>query len=310
MIASCASAAVTQVDDPISAARFAAGDRWASQVDRLCGMGGERPPMPPLPKNATFPITLPEVENWPEPAARIFDNLYFVGSKGVSAFAIVTPDGIIITDAMWAYDVERSVAGGLRSFGIDPAKIKYVIIPHGHPDHYGGANFLHDSFGAKIVAPKGDLEMIKEYAGRDTTPVPKGYDMLVGDGDTLTLGGTTVTFHAMPGHTPGGVAMSFPVNVKGKQHNMLIWAAGGATPNTAEKLQMQIPALTKLMEIAKERKFDALADNHGSHMPAAEWRTHPEKGNPFLVGSRDVIGYLEMRLNCDKARLQALGNDK
>jgi metallo-beta-lactamase class B len=285
----------------VDAARAAAGAHWADKVDGLCGLKNMDRPDPTA--NVKGPVTLPQVPNWPEPPARIFDNLYFVGSKGVSAFAIITSDGIIITDAMWAYDVERSVAGGLKTLGLHPAKIRYVIIPHGHPDHYGGAQFLHDTFGAKIVAPRGDLDMIKLYTTRDTTPPPKQYDLLVGDGDTLTLGDTTVTFYVMPGHTPGGVVMSFPVTDGGKPHRMLIWAAGGGTPGSPEKQQMQIPALKRLIAAAKASGIDAVAENHGSHLLVESMKADTKAGNPFLVGNPAVLGYLTMRLECDEARL-------
>lgn len=289
----------------IAAARAAAGSKWADKVDGLCGLGN-RPPVrdPSDPAfNRQLPVTLPEVKDWPEDPAKIFDNLYFVGSKGVSAFAIVTDAGIIITDAMWAYDIERSVVDGLTKLGLDAKQIKYVIIPHGHPDHYGGANFLHDRFGAKIVAPRGDLDTIKEYEKRDTTPIPKAYDVLIGDGDSLTLGKTTVNFHIMAGHTPGGLVMTFPVFQGGTPHRMLIWAAGGGAPGGPEKQKMQVPGLEKLLTIVQSDKVDALAENHGSHALADSFRSNPGAGNPFLVGREAVTGFLRMRLECDLARL-------
>jgi metallo-beta-lactamase class B len=287
-------------DKHVEAARTAAHPLWSNRVDGLCGPNG--PERGDLTASVKAPVTSPEVPNWPEPPARIFDNLYFVGSKGVSAFAIVTSDGIIITDAMWAYDVEQSVAGGLRLLGLDPAAIRYVIVPHGHPDHYGGAQFLHDKFGAKIVAPRRELDTIKSFATRGPTPTPRAYDRLVGDGDTLTLGETTVSFHEMPGHTPGGVVMTFPVSDRGKSHHMLIWSAGAGTPGSSARRQTQMPALKRLVETVKARRVDALAENHDSHLLLESMKASPSAGNPFLVGEAAVMGYLTMRLECDQAR--------
>lgn len=284
----------------VEAALKAAGTRWASQAAQWCGVfGGLRPPRP---ERGPLPATLPEVPDWPEEPARIFDQVYFVGSKGVSAFAIDTSEGIIVTDAMWAYDVERSVAGGLRKLGLDPGRIRYVIIPHGHPDHYGGAQFLHEAFGAKIVAPRGDIPLIQQGPRFDTTPTPKKIDVLVDDGDTLTLGSTTIQFSAMPGHTPGGVMMDFPVTDRGQPHRMLIWAAGSETPGSPTGRQAQTLALERMLQRARDTGLDVVADNHGSHLLVGEMKSHPAAPNPFLVGSAELQNYLNVRLLCNKAR--------
>lgn len=288
------------VQGHIDAARNAAGHEWTEQFNQLCNLGiPNRPDQLPM---RDKPITMPEVQDWPERPAKIFDNLYFVGSKGVSAFAIKTSRGIIITDAMWSYDVGRSVVGGLKELGLDPHDIRYVIIPHGHPDHYGGAQFLHDEYGAKIVAPRGDLALIAHGPTYDTTPIPKSYDRIIDDGDTLTLGTTSVHFTVMPGHTPGGVVMTFPVTRRGKRHTMLIWSAGGAAPGSAEGQNAQAAALQRLLQQVKSARIDALADNHGSHLLVAKMRANPKGTNPFLIGQPSLTRYLTVRQQCNLAR--------
>jgi len=284
----------------IDAARRAAGTRWADRLGGFCNLA--MPNRPDAPPNRAQPATPVESADWPEAPAKIFDNLYFVGSKGVSAFAIDTPEGIIVTDAMWAYDVKKSVIDGLRTLGLDPARIRYVIVPHGHPDHYGGANFLHDNYGARVVLPSGDLELISQGPKYDTTPIPTSHDVLVGDGDKLTLGGTTVNFTVMPGHTPGGVVMTFPVYDHGKRHQMLIWAAGGATPGSTDGQVKQAAALKTLIARTASEHVDALADNHGSHLLVDRMRADPGQGNLFLIGEAAVGSYLTMRAECDMAR--------
>lgn len=294
--------------DYLAAARTAAGSEWTDKVDSFCGVapGSMENRPPPGGKNRKLPHTPVPPKNWQKPAVQVFDNLFFTGSKGVTSFAITTSEGIIITDAMWAYDIEESVAGGLKSLGLDPQNIEYVIIPHGHPDHYGGANFLHENYGAKIVAPKHEIAEIARFEKIDTTPQPKQYDVLIEDGDTLTLGDTTVTFHEMPGHSPHGVVLTFPVKIDNAQHSMLIWAAGGAAPNKIDALQKQIPALEKLVAYVEENNVDAFSENHGGHDAAESLRLSPEAGNPFFYGNEKVANYLKMRLYCDQVRLKKL----
>ena len=92
--------------------------------------------------------TVAELMAAPLPApAKVFDNLYFVGSHWTNAWAITTSEGIILLDAMdndW--EAEHIIVDGLRKLGLDPTTIRYVIVSHGHSDHYGGATYLKDRF--------------------------------------------------------------------------------------------------------------------------------------------------------------------
>src|SRR6266850_290682 len=92
----------------------------------------------------------------PEPG-RAFDNLYFVGSNWVSAWAIQTSEGIILIDALNnRAEAESVIDAGLRKLGLDPAQIKYVIVTHAHGDHYGGAVHLVEKYKARVVMSEPD----------------------------------------------------------------------------------------------------------------------------------------------------------
>jgi metallo-beta-lactamase class B len=291
----------------IAAAKTVAGTSWAELFPGLCDLRNPNRPFT-LP-NPPAPRTPFEPDDWNEQPAQIFDNLYFVGSKGVSSFAITTSEGIIITDAMWVYDIEGSVVDGLKTLGLDPHDIKYVIIPHGHPDHYGGAKFLQDNFDVKVVAPRGELELLSVGPRYSNTPLPNSYDVLIEDGDTLTLGDTSVHFTTMPGHTEAGVVLTFPVVENNQTHQMLIWPAGGGTPGGTDGQLAQARALAALIETAKEKGIDAIAENHGSHLLINNMQPS-DAGNPFLVGTDTVVDYLTLRMECDLARAEnALAKD-
>src|SRR5687768_8122524 len=106
------------------------------------------------------PRTIPPRSEWYAEPAKVFDNLYFVGSKNESAWAITTSEGIILIDSTQDYSVETVVAGGLKKLGLDPAQIKYVIIghPHGAPSY--GAKFLQDTYRPRIVMSEADWNVI------------------------------------------------------------------------------------------------------------------------------------------------------
>jgi metallo-beta-lactamase class B len=148
------------------------------------------------------------------PPGRAFDNLYFVGSKWVSTWAITTSDGIILIDAIDnEEEAERIVEAGLKSLGLDPTKVKTVIVTHGHGDHYGGANFFAQKYQSRIVASDVDWTMMETKLEFDT-PLwgrPPKHDVSVVDGDEVTLGDTTIDILITPGHTMGTISPIFGV---------------------------------------------------------------------------------------------------
>ena len=91
---------------------------------------------------------------------------------------------------------------GLLNFGLDPNDIKYVIVTHAHDDRYWGAKPLQDTYpNARIAMSAADWDIV----ARDNSPaqLKPRKDMVVTDGQKITLGGVTVTLYVTPGHTPG-----------------------------------------------------------------------------------------------------------
>lgn len=81
------------------------------------------------------------------PATRIFDDLYFVGNKAVSAWLWRGPDGFVLIDTLGGpREAQVGIVVALEQFGIAPAEIVTVIITHGHLDHSGAASFLRERF--------------------------------------------------------------------------------------------------------------------------------------------------------------------
>jgi metallo-beta-lactamase class B len=163
---------------------------------------------------AAQPQGPPARSQWYAEPVKVFDNLYFVGQTEYSAWAVTTSDGIILVDALWDYSVEDAIVGGLKKLGLDPTTIKYVVVTHGHIDHAGGAKYLQDRFGARIILSAADWDLL----GQDTRrawPKPKR-DMVATDGQRLTLGDTTLTLYVTPGHTLGTISPLIPVKNGGR----------------------------------------------------------------------------------------------
>lgn len=115
------------VDSHVAAALAAAGRDHLGLFNRLCqpepaltaptaATTTSAPPRPPGP---------PAKSTWETAAVKVFDNLYFVGEKEYSAWAVTTSDGIIMLDTIFEYSVDSQIVGGLKKLGLDPTTIKY-----------------------------------------------------------------------------------------------------------------------------------------------------------------------------------------
>src|SRR6266853_6658031 len=206
-------------DAHIAAARAAARQDHLGLLDRVCGSlsPGENRGAP------AAQATLAR-DNWHADPVKVFDNLYFVGQTEYSAWAVTTSAGIILIDTIYDYSVEDEVVGGLRKLSLDPAKIKYAIVSHGHGDHSGGAKYLQDHYGTRIILSADDWDLLDRSNGTK----PKR-DVVATDGQKLTLGDTTITMYLTPGHTLGTISSIIPVKDGGTTHMAAYW--GGTAFN-------------------------------------------------------------------------------
>ncbi|HUF71722.1 MAG TPA: MBL fold metallo-hydrolase [Gammaproteobacteria bacterium] len=163
------------------------------------------------------------------PPARVFDNLYLLGTDSTVAWALTTSEGIILFDAMFHGNVEETVVDSLRELGLDPEDIEYVIISHAHNDHFGGAHYLQQEFGARIVMSVEDWDHMHTWPQLGSpAPFPL-YDTAVRDGYSITLGDVTVDIVATPGHTPGTISPIFPVRDGEATHYVGYWGASAVS---------------------------------------------------------------------------------
>src|SRR5881397_2949747 len=147
----------TTVDGLIGAAKNAAGLEWSGTFLRLCI---PPPPAPPASAAAARPAP-PARETWYGEPAKVADNLYFLGTKIHSAWAIVGSEGIIVLEALFDYAAQDEIFGGMRKLSLDSRRVKYVILSHAHADHDGGARLLQDEIpGVHLVYGAADWDAV------------------------------------------------------------------------------------------------------------------------------------------------------
>ena len=167
------------------------------------------------------------------PPIKVFDNLYYVGPGEVSVWLIPTTDGLILIDSAQEPLVDH-VLDSIRKSGFDPRNIKYILLTHGHLDHFGGAGKIKAASGgsARVAALDEDWTLIEATyknpgRGNQDRGVALTRDMVLREGQTLTLGKTGLKIYKMPGHTPGSASIAFTVYDNGRPHKALVFGGPG-----------------------------------------------------------------------------------
>lgn len=246
--------------------------------------------------------------NAPIEPFKVFDNLYFVGQNAVSSWALQTSEGLIVFDTLNSADEAKTyIAEGLVKLGLKPADIKYIVITHGHGDHYAGAKYLKATYGARIMASKIDWDVMARAASRSGGPsgwaesVPS-HDLDIEDGQRFTVGDTTLTFYITPGHSPGTVSTIFTVADEGEAHVVAMFGGLG-TPSSAEDKKKHVASLTRFRTIAEAAGADALIANHQTQdlsLAKLELLRLRRSGdpNPYVIGKDAYLRYLDVQREC------------
>ncbi|KQM66566.1 MULTISPECIES: subclass B3 metallo-beta-lactamase [unclassified Sphingomonas] len=177
---------------------------------------------------ATAPAFAADPPEWSMPAEpfRIADNLYYVGTQGLSAYLIVSRDGAILLDGTLdrnAALIERNI----RRVGVPLNRVRLIVSNHAHDDHVGAIARIKRDTGARFLASVADRWALEHGTSQsDVTYRPRSYppvkvDRIVGDGEVVRLGEVALTAHLTPGHTPGCTSWSMVARDAGKLRRVL-----------------------------------------------------------------------------------------
>jgi metallo-beta-lactamase class B len=299
-------------DSLLVAAKRAAGQDYAGTFLRICvapdnaaggGRGAARGGPPP------GAATIPDRAIWYAEPSKVFDNLYFVGTKIHSAWALTTSQGIVIIDTLFDYAIEPEIVDGLAKLKLNPRDIKYVLISHAHGDHDQGAALLQSRYGAKVVMGDADWASTLQRPATARGGVPKR-DISVGsEGTTVMLGDTTIQIVATPGHTPGTLSYVFPVRDGGRR--LMVAYSGGTAfnfPRQAATFAVYRDSQRRLADAARAAGATVLMSNHTefdrahdrarlAQLPRSQGDKHP-----YETDLATVLRYFEMTADCAEAQ--------
>lgn len=247
--------------------------------------------------------------------SRLFDQLYSVGQNAVSAHILRTDQGLILIDALNDEAEAREILEpNMKALGLDPAQIRYVIITHGHGDHYGGAKYFQDRYGARIVSTETDWAMMANppvVHPRFAHIQPPRKDIVAQDGDVIRLGSTEVRLHVTPGHTPGTLSLIFPVTHEGERHMVgLMGGAGGGRDRAG--ILAQNASLERWREITSAAGVDTAIGNHPVHSYETEAQeilryARPGDPHPLVLGQERYRRLVGVLLECSQVQLARMG---
>lgn len=254
-----------------------------------------------------------QIARTPPPPGQAFDNLFYVGAAWASAWALTTSDGIVLIDAL-NNEAEAAllIDGGLKKLGLDPARIKTLIVTHGHGDHYGGAPYLEQRYQPRVVMSALDWTMTEtklEFATPLWGAPPKrnaARDVSANDGDTVRQGDTTIKLYLTPGHTLGTITPVFDLKAGASSHRALVW--GGTAfnfGNDIPRLDAYIAATQRMAGVAQAQGIDVLLSNHPGYddsMPKIAALKAGTQPNPMVIGTPAVVRALNVMGACAQAQ--------
>lgn len=241
---------------------------------------------------------------------KLFDNVYAVGNSETAVYALASSEGLVLLDAGFENKAEALVSQ-LQKLGFTPDKVKYILLAHGHADHYGGAKYFQDHFGTKVGTTAADWDLIAQTPNRGGTPAAKpSKDVVLMEGQPFKLGDLTITLVAVPGHTPGSLAFIFPVKDKGKTRIAGLFGGTVLTTGilTTDALKQYTQSIAHYLEIAKRMKVEVELQNHpifdGTPDRLAKLKTaKPGDPSPFAVGNDRYLKMWNIISECIQAEI-------
>jgi len=163
----------------------------------------------------------PEDQTTAFPPHKVVGNVYYVGTRTLSSFLIVTPQGDILLNSTYERNV-RTIQKSVEQLGFKFSDVKILLGNHAHGDHMEGDALVKELTGAQVVAMAEDVPALKAIQpGGKEHPV----DRIIHDGDTVALGNATLTAHLTAGHTHGATTWTMPVPEAGKTYQVVFYSS-------------------------------------------------------------------------------------
>jgi metallo-beta-lactamase class B len=257
-----------------------------------------------LPAVLAFATSAPaqDTDSWNKPTTpfKVIGPVHYVGTNELGAYLVATPAGHILIDGGLPESaplIEQSI----RTLGFDPKQIKVLLTTQAHFDHVGSLAHFQKLAGARVEVMEGDVSLLEtggrtDYLFGDQADQPReGFRFepvkvtrTLRDGDTVRLGGVTLTARKTPGHTPGSTTWLTTVEEAGKPYTVVFAASTGINPGTRFVHRPSYPGIgedyARSFTILESLKPDVFLGSHTGFfdMEGKRARLGQPGANPFL----------------------------
>ena len=219
----------------------------------------------------------PEDQTTQFPPHKIIGNLYYVGTRTLSSFLIVTPQGNILVNSTYERNVP-TIQKSVEQLGFKFSDIKLLLGTHAHGDHQEGDALVKQMTNARVLAMAEDVPALQAIKpGGKEHPI----DHMLHDREMVTLGGTTLTAHLTAGHTHGCTTWTMRAEDGGKMYNVMIGCSlrppATLTPDVIAEFNRTFPVVRSL-------PCDVPLGDHPAQYNMMEKYSKLQKGgaNPFI----------------------------
>lgn len=182
---------------------------------------GAAPPAPDAARN--FPASAlakscEQRDGWADPAppAHVFGNVWYVGTCGITALLVTSPQGHVLIDG-GVPGAAPLVAGNIVRLGFRLRDVRWIVSSHEHFDHAGAIAELKRLTEAKLATMAVSAKVLAEGKPHPDDPQlarlpampPVTSERVLRDGETLAIGSLRLTAHATPAHSPGSTSWTW-----------------------------------------------------------------------------------------------------
>ena len=178
-------------------------------------------------------------DGWTDPAppAHIYGNTWYVGTCGITALLVTTPQGHILIDAGMP-DAAPLVAANIEKLGLSLKDVRWIVGSHEHFDHAGGIPELKRRSGARLAATPVWAKVMAsgkpaaedpQYLSLLERPIPAvKTDRVLRGGTALAFGGAVLRPTMTPAHSPGSTSWTWQA-CEGGQCRTITYADSAST---------------------------------------------------------------------------------
>jgi metallo-beta-lactamase class B len=237
------------------------------------------------------------------PPHHVIGNIYYVGTRSLSSYLIVTPQGSILVNSTFERNVP-TIQKSVEQLGFKFSDIKILLGSHAHGDHMEGDALVKQLTGAQVVAMAEDVPALEAMKpGGKPHPV----DRVIHDGDTVSLGETRLTAHLTAGHSRGCTTWTLQARENGKTYDVVIIGSLGTNPGFKLVNNADAPHIADefvhAFKVSHELPCDVPLGSHPGMYNLDEKFAKLGKGgpNPFI----DPDGY-KLEVAIDEAMFKAV----